>query len=139
VNGVIGSVLLSLYGLLFVAVGWSKLLRRRSLERALRGYRLLPNGAIVAAARVVSGAELALGAALVASAAATAVRAAALGCALGLLGGFSLAVASALARGLAVPCGCGVLLADHAISYRTLVRNVSLAGGLAVAAVLVGW
>jgi hypothetical protein len=37
---------------------------------------------------------------------------------------FSAAIASALLRGLKIPCGCGLLLNGHVISWMTLGRNL---------------
>jgi hypothetical protein len=41
---------------------------------------------------------------------------------------FTLAIGTALARGIKVPCGCAVVLADHVISLRTVMRNLALMG-----------
>jgi hypothetical protein len=41
-----------------------------------------------------------------------------------LLLAFSLAIASALVRGLKIPCGCALLLNGHVISWKTLGRNL---------------
>ena len=50
----------------------------------------------------------------------------------GLLIAFTIAVASALARGLEITCGCGALLNGHVITRATLARNVALLSLLAL-------
>ena len=45
---------------------------------------------------------------------------------------FSAGVASALARGLEIPCGCGIVLNGHVVTQATLMRNLALLSLLAI-------
>lgn len=123
VISIFSAVLRTAFGVIFVTAGGSKLLRRRSIERMVAGYELMPDALVRAVTVALAPAEIAGGLLLLASlwlpvyplAWLTAVT---------LLAAFSLAVASALARGLEIPCGCGVLLNGHVITRATLGRNL---------------
>lgn len=123
------SVVRVLVGLLFLAAGVSKLRRRRSVRLTIERYRLLPSAVAGLAAILLGPAEVVVGAGLALSAAFTSVELAWFG-AEALLVFFSLAIALALARGLDIPCGCGLLLGDHAITKTVLARNLALIGVL---------
>jgi hypothetical protein len=112
-------------GLLFAAAGVSKMLRRRSMRRIVEQYRLLPSAVVGLIAQLLGPIEVVVGSALALSPWWPAAGVAWIGAA-ALLVMFSLAIASALARGLIIPCGCGVLLGDHAITPLILARNLVL-------------
>lgn len=112
-------------GLLFVTAGASKLLRSRSVRHTVAQYRLLPAWLTSIVASLVGPAELLIGLALGLSSWLPLGGLPWLGAA-ALLALFSLAIASALARGLNIPCGCGLLVGDHVITPVTLARNLIL-------------
>ncbi len=117
-------------GLLFLVSGASKFLRARSVGRMVANYRLVPRSLLPIVRRMLSAAEVAAGVLLLVSLWLP-VYALAWTLAFGLLLAFSVAVASALARGLEIPCGCGLLLNGHVIRRATLVRNLALLSLLA--------
>lgn len=112
-------------GLLFVAAGASKLLRHHSIRRTVAQYRLLPGRVADLIAPLVGPAEILIGLALGLSPWLPLGGFSWLGAA-AMLALFSLAIASALARGLNIPCGCGLLVGDHVITPATLARNLIL-------------
>lgn len=112
-------------GLLFFAAGVSKMLRRSSVRLTVERYRLLPSAIVGLAADLLGPSEVVVGSALAFSPWLPLARMASIGAAT-LLVGFSLAIGSALARGISIPCGCGVLLGDHAVTPSILVRNMTL-------------
>ncbi|MGY1744059.1 MauE/DoxX family redox-associated membrane protein [Blastococcus sp. SYSU D00695] len=91
-----------LLGGVFVVAGVLKLPDPAAAERAVRAYRLLPEGLVDPVAFGLPVVEIAVGLALLAG---VAVRAAAVASAV-LLVVFVAAVASAWARGLQIDCGC---------------------------------
>jgi len=125
-------------GLLFLVSGVSKFLRARSVERMVANYRLVPRALLPLFKRVLAPAEVAAGGLLWASIWLP-VHALAWSLAAGLLLVFSVAVASALARGLEIPCGCGLLLNGHVITRATLERNMVLLSLLALEFLVQRW
>lgn len=112
-------------GLVFVVAGASKLLRQSSIRHVIAEYRLLPQEGIAPAAFGLAIGEIGIGLMLILSflpplAVPAIVSAAAL---LSLL---SVAVASALLRGIAVPCGCSLILNGHVVTWATFARNQAL-------------
>jgi hypothetical protein len=112
-------------GLLFLAAGVSKLQRPRSIWLTVERYRLLPIPLVGTVAFLLGPTEAAVGCGLMVSAWFPAIRVVWMGAA-ALLAVFTLAIASALSRGMNIPCGCGVLLGDHEITWLTLFRNLIL-------------
>jgi Methylamine utilisation protein MauE len=112
-------------GLLFFAAGVSKMLRRHSVQLTVKRYRFLPAATVGPAALALGPAEIVVGSALVVSPWLPSAGLAWIGAAI-LLTLFSVAIASALARGLVIPCGCGILLGDHAVTPLILARNLTL-------------
>ncbi len=121
----IGEIIRFGIGLLFFAAGVSKMLRRRSVQLTVKRYRFLPAATVRPAALVLGPVEIVVGFALVVSPWAPPAGVAWIGAAI-LLALFSMAIASALARGLVIPCGCGILLGDHAVTPLILARNLAL-------------
>lgn len=117
------------FGLLFLVAGASKLLRTRSVKRIVREYAIVPRSLVPAVSRILGPAELISGAALLASFGLP-VDAIAWKLGFSLLLVFSVAIASALARGIKVPCGCGLLTSSHVITISSLLRNLMLIAGL---------
>jgi hypothetical protein len=113
------------FGSLFLVSGSSKALRPRSVERIVAQYHLVPRALRTAFRRMLAPAEVAAGVLLWASLWLPVYRLA-WTLAFGLLLTFSLAVASALVRGLRIQCGCGLLLNGHVITPATLLRNLVL-------------
>jgi hypothetical protein len=128
---IFGAVLRVALGLLFLTAGGSKFLRARSVGRMVASYRLVPRALLPIARKILAPVEVGAGVLLFASLWFP-VYALAWTLAFGLLLAFSVAVASALARGLEIPCGCGLLLNGHVITRATLVRNVVLLSLLAL-------
>lgn len=122
-------------GLLFFASGVSKFLRLRSIQITVENYRLLPASAVPLFARMLAPAELAAGLLLLFSIWLPVYQLAWV-LTVGLLLMFSFAIASVLARGLEIPCGCGLLLNGHVITRATLGRNLVLLALLALNAQL---
>jgi hypothetical protein len=118
-------------GLLFLVSGASKVVRTRSVGRMVANYRLVPLSLVPIVRRMLAPVEVATGVLLLVSLWLP-VYALAWTLAFGLLLAFSVAVASALARGLEIPCGCGLLLNGHVIRRSTLVRNLGLISLLAL-------
>jgi hypothetical protein len=136
---IVGAAIIQLgLGLLFIAAGISKLLRTRSVHHTVERYRLLPSGGVKVVAWLLGPIELATGTLLVLSPWIP-VHPLAWTTATGLLLLFSIAIGSALARGISIPCGCGLLLGDHVITPITLSRNLLLLTLLIVDCMLVGW
>jgi uncharacterized membrane protein YphA (DoxX/SURF4 family) len=109
-------------GLVFVASGASKLLRQSSIRHVIAQYRLLPRDSVAPAALGLAIGEIGAGSLLMLSflpslATAAIVSAATLLCL------FSAAVASALLRGIVVPCGCSLILNGHVVTWATFARN----------------
>lgn len=117
-------------GLLFFASGASKVVRAGSVARMVANYSLVPRSLLPFVTRMLAPFELATGALMVSSLWLP-VWPLAWSLAIGLLLGFTVAVASALARGLEIPCGCGLLLNGHVIRRGTMVRNLVLLTSLA--------
>lgn len=112
-------------GLLFVTAGASKLLRQSSIRHVIAQYRLLPHDGVAPAAFGLAIGETGVGLMLILSflpplAAPAVLSAAALLCL------FSAAVASALLRGIVVPCGCSLILNGHVVTWVTFARNQAL-------------
>lgn len=112
-------------GLLFVTAGASKLLRKSSIRHVIAQYRLLPHDGVAPAALGLAIGEIGVGLLLMLSflppLAAPAIVSAAM-----LLCVFSAAIASALLRGIAVPCGCSLILNGHVVTWATFARNQAL-------------
>jgi len=101
------------------------MLRRSSVRLVVERYRLLPSAALGPTAELLGPIEILVGLGLIASPWLPMDHVASIGAA-GLLGVFSLAITSALARGISIPCGCGIVLGDHAVTPAILVRNLIL-------------
>ena len=118
-------------GLLFLMSGASKFLHAWSVRRMVANYRLVPRLLLPIVTRMLAPAEAAAGILLLMSLWLP-LYGIAWTLAAGLLLAFSVAVASALARGLQIPCGCGLLLNGHVITPATLLRNLALLSLLAL-------
>jgi uncharacterized membrane protein YphA (DoxX/SURF4 family) len=92
----------ALIGLVLVVAGALKLPDPAAAERAVRAYRLLPEGLVAPAAFGLPVIEVAVGLALLAG---VFVRTAAIAAAV-LLAVYIAAIASVWARGLSIDCGC---------------------------------
>ncbi len=112
-------------GSLFLVSGASKVLRAKSVKRMITNYRLVPRWLLPIVAKMMAPIEVATGMLLMASLWMP-VYGLAWVLSIGLLSAFSFAVATALARGLEIPCGCGLLLNGHIITRAALVRNLTL-------------
>ena len=125
-----------LVGGVFVAAGVLKLPDPAAAERAVRAYRLLPEGLVPAAAFGLPVIEIAVGLALVAG---VFVRTAAVVAAV-MLAGYVAAIGSVWARGLSIDCGCfggGGQVASGRTSYAAeIARDAAL---LLVALALARW
>ena len=119
------------FGFLFLAAGISKFLRASSIVHTVSNFRLLPPLGARVVAGLLAPLESAAGILLLLSLWFPIYRFASALTA-GLLLVFSLAVASALLRGLKFPCGCGLLLNGHVISWLTLGRNLLMLAVLAL-------
>jgi uncharacterized membrane protein YphA (DoxX/SURF4 family) len=121
-------------GGVFVVAGALKLPDPAAAERAVRAYRLVPEGLVAPVAFGLPVVEIAVGLALLAG---VFVRAAALVSAL-MLAGYIAGVASAWARGLQIDCGCfggggRVAAADTAYPSEVLRDSALLLVALALA------
>jgi hypothetical protein len=114
-----------LFGFLFLAAGISKLLRRPSVLRSISNYHLLPSGAARVVASTLAPVEGAAGILFLLSFWFLTYRVA-WTLSFGLLLIFTVAIMSALARGLKIPCGCGFLLNGHTVTWSAVGRNVLL-------------
>jgi hypothetical protein len=119
------------FGTLFFAAGISKSLRAGSVQHIVAHYRLVPRPLVPVAARALASIEAVAGALLLASLFLP-IYAEAWALTAGLLLIFSVAILSALVRGIEVPCGCGLVLNGHVITPATLTRNLLLLGLLAL-------
>ena len=128
---IVAAVLRLGLGLLFLIAGGSKFFRARSVGRMVAHYRVVPRALLPIVSKVLAPAEVAVGGLLLVSLWLP-VYPLARTLAFGLLLAFSVAVASALTRGLEIPCGCGLLLNGHVITRATLVRNLVLLSLLAL-------
>jgi uncharacterized membrane protein YphA (DoxX/SURF4 family) len=125
-----------LVGGVFVVAGAVKLPDPAAAERAVRAYRLLPEGLVPAAAFGLPVVEIAVGLALLAG---VWVRTAAALSSV-MLAGYVAAIASVWARGLSIDCGCfgngGQVAAGRTAYPAEIARDVGL---LLVALALVRW
>lgn len=125
-----------LVGAVFVVAGAVKLPDPAAAERAVRAYRLLPEGLVPAAAFGLPVVEIAVGLALLAG---VWVRTAAVLSAL-MLAVYVAAIASVWARGLSIDCGCfgngGQVAAGQTAYPAEIARDVGL---LLVALALARW
>jgi uncharacterized membrane protein YphA (DoxX/SURF4 family) len=126
-----------LLGAVWIAAGASKVTDLAASVRAVRAYRLLPEGVVPAVGAGLPLVEIVLGLLLVAG---LGTRLAAAVSAL-LLVAFVVGIGAAWGRGLRIDCGCfgggGTLAAGRAPSYLPeLARDVGL---LLVAGVLLRW
>ncbi|HEX7695291.1 MAG TPA: MauE/DoxX family redox-associated membrane protein [Sphingomonas sp.] len=112
-------------GLLFVASGTSKLLRQSSIRHVIAQYRLLPPDGVAPAALGLATGEVLAGLLLMLSFL-PALSVPAIVSAATLLCLFSAAIASALLRGIVVPCGCSLILNGHVVTWATFARNQAL-------------
>jgi hypothetical protein len=112
-------------GLLFLISGASKFLRPHSLAKMIANYRLVPLPMLPIIGKTLAATEMAIGILFVASLWLP-VYSLAWILAFALILAFTAAIGSALARGLEIPCGCGLLLNGHVIRRATLVRNLAL-------------
>jgi uncharacterized membrane protein YphA (DoxX/SURF4 family) len=125
-----------LVGGVFLVAGAVKLPDPAAAERAVRAYRLLPEGLVPAAAFGLPVVEIAVGLALLAG---VWVRTAAVVAAV-MLAGYIAAIASVWARGLSIDCGCfgngGQVAAGQTAYPAEIARDVGL---LLVALALARW
>jgi putative oxidoreductase len=115
-------------GATFLAAAATKLPDMAAFAEVLANYRLVPAPLVPAAAAVVIGVELVVGALLVLGRNA---RAAAL-LAAGMLALFAAGLASALARGIDLRCGC--FGGQESASWATVLRDVGLLAAAALVA-----
>jgi hypothetical protein len=113
------------FGSLFFAAGISKSLRTGSVRHIVAHYRLMPQPLVPVAASALGPIEAVAGVLLLTSLFLP-IYAEAWAMTAGLLLMFSLAILSALARGIEIPCGCGLVLNGHVITPATLTRNLLL-------------
>ena len=111
-----------LVSLILFSAGWAKARDPKGFANVVNGLGVLPARAVGATARVLPWVEM--GTAVFLLWGPTAPFAAIL--ATGLLGGFSAAIALALARGVTPECGCFGHLAPTKASWRLVARNVAL-------------
>jgi uncharacterized membrane protein YphA (DoxX/SURF4 family) len=133
----LGTVVRVGLGLVWIVAGGSKIADLAESVRAVRAYRLLPEGLVTVVGAGLPFLEVALGLLLVLG---LGTRAVAVVSAL-LMVVFIIGIASAWARGLRIDCGCfgggGQLAAGTAPTYgRELARDLVL---LAVSSYLVRW
>lgn len=125
----LGLVLRVVVGAVLVVAGWLKLDNLAESRSATRAYQLLPTEVANFVGSVLPFAEVALGLLLIIG---LLTRAAAIGAAL-LMAAFTVAVASAWARGLTIDCGCfgggGQVGADETKYLQEIVRDVALVLG----------
>jgi hypothetical protein len=115
--------------LVFAAAALHKARDLEGFEHALRGHALVPEGLVPALAPALCGLEAVLAAGLLAPDAAGASG----GAAATLLGVYSIAIATNLARGRRdIDCGCS--LRPQPLSIRLLARNALLVGVACLAA-----
>lgn len=112
-------------GLLFVMSGASKLLRQSSIRHVIAQYRLLPRDGVAPAALGLAIGEIGVGLLLMLSFLAPLATPAIVSAAM-LLCLFSAAIASALLRGIVIPCGCSLVLNGHVVTWATFARNQAL-------------
>jgi len=123
VRFVIRAVVPLIFGFIFLAAGISKFLRISSVAHVVSNYRLLPYSAARVTACLLATLESSAGILLLLSPWLP-LYWFAWNLTTSLLLIFSVAIASALLRGLKIPCGCGPLLNGHVISWMTLGRNL---------------
>lgn len=111
-----------LVSLILFSAGWAKARDPKGFANIVNGLGVLPAIAVAPTAKVLPWVEMATAAFLLWDP--TAPLAAVL--ATGLLGGFSAAIALALARGERPECGCFGSRAPTVASWRLVVRNVAL-------------
>lgn len=116
---VVGSAVL---GCVFASAGISKLLRPNAVRATVEGYRLLAPAPSRVVARLLGPVEVATGMLLAASPVLPFAQGVRIAAGLELVG-FSGVIASALARGIRIPCGCGPIVGDHVVTRTSLVRN----------------
>lgn len=114
-----------LIGFLFLTAGISKSLRESSVLHSVSSYRLLPPAAARAVARALAPAETAAGILFLLSFWFSTYQVAWI-LSFSLLLIFTVAIISALVRGLKIPCGCGFLLNGHIANWGAAGRNVLL-------------
>ncbi len=111
-------------GLAFFATGVSKVLRSSSVRLSIERYRLLPPFAVPIVASLLAPTEILAGALLIVSFWLPVFPVAWTLC-VSLMLTFTAAVTVALARGLNIPCGCGLFINDHVIRPATILRNLA--------------
>ncbi|HEX2195897.1 MAG TPA: MauE/DoxX family redox-associated membrane protein [Actinomycetota bacterium] len=120
-----------LLALVFLVAGSGKVLDRKSFEKAVRNYKLVPESLAPAIASWLPRAELAAAFLLLAGIATPAVAFAVAA----MLLGFAGAVAVNLLRGREIDCGCFSTPAPKKITWLTVARNVALAAAAVTLAV----
>jgi len=131
VDPVVQRALTGAAALLFLSVSFHKLREPGGFQGALAAYRVLPDRAVPAAARLIPAAELAIATLCLMP------DRAAIGCiaGAGLIACYSAAIGLNLARGRRqIDCGCGGLAGDQPLSPGLLTRNAALIGLLLCAA-----
>lgn len=120
----IGTIARVAIGLMFVTAGVGKLRSRGEFVGVVANYRILPDILVPMVAHSLPIVEIVVGVALIAGLA----TAWAVGIAVALLLGFAVAMAINLARGrTAIDCGCNLGGPAQFLSYRLVVRNMSIA------------
>jgi len=128
----VGLVLRLVLGMVFLVAAADKVANAEAFARSIANYRLLPVEVVNLVALVLPWLELLVGLMLVVG---LRVRAAAV-IASGLLLVFTVALVSALVRGLDIHCGCFSQTAAERIGWGRVIEDVLL---LAAAVVLVVW
>jgi uncharacterized membrane protein YphA (DoxX/SURF4 family) len=128
----VGLVLRLVLGIVFLVAAADKVANAEAFARSIANYRLLPVEVVNLVALVLPWLELLVGLMLVVG---LRVRAAAV-IASGLLLVFTVALVSALVRGLDIHCGCFSQTAAERIGWGRVIEDVLL---LAAAVVLVVW
>ena len=111
-----------LLAVVFVTAGVPKLLSLEDFALAVYNYRLLPSALVGATAVVLPGVEAVAGLALLSRR----WRSAAVWIMVGLCGVFTVASATAIARGLNIECGCFGVLIRRKVGYAFLAQNIGL-------------
>lgn len=128
----VGLVLRLVLGIVFLVAAADKVANAEAFARSIANYRLLPVELVNLVALVLPWLELLVGLMLVVG---LRVRAAAV-VASGLLLVFTVALVSALVRGLDIHCGCFSQTAAERIGWGRVIEDVLL---LAAAVVVVVW
>jgi len=111
-----------LLAVLFLTAAVPKLMNLEDFAIAVHNYRLLPSVLVGVTAVVLPGVEAVAGLALLSRR----WRSVAVWTVVGLCAVFTIASASAIARGLNIECGCFGVLVRRKVGYAFLAQNVGL-------------